>query len=145
MQCSALQLLLFLCCLQLRLHSAAIVPYAHFHGIVLSNHSYVDFSTVQDDARGSLHCHTDLHSCCTSNEGEHRGSWFFPNGSRVEYGTYIYEVGAAQKIELHHRNGAILSPTGLYRCDIQTIASHHFPTGDPVYVGLYPPDKGIAS
>ncbi|CAI8022450.1 hypothetical protein GBAR_LOCUS13186 [Geodia barretti] len=36
----------------------------------------------------------------------------------------------------------VLSPTGLYRCDIQTIASRHFPTGDPVYVGLYPPNEG---
>ena len=63
----------------------------------------------------------------------------------MEHGTFIYEVGAVQKVELRRRNGAILSPTGLYRCDIQTIASRHFPTGDPVYVGLYPPNEGRLS
>ena len=60
----------------------------------------------------------------------------------MEFGTHIYEVLAAQKVELHRRSGAPLTPSGIYRCNIQTVASHHFSTGDSVYVGLYPPGEG---
>ena len=60
----------------------------------------------------------------------------------MEFGTHIYEVLAAQKVELHRRSGAPLIPSGIYRCNIQTVASHHFSTGNSVYVGLYPSGEG---
>ena len=40
-----------------------------------------------------------------------------------------------------------MSPSGIYRCDIETIAVNDYDintvTGETVYVGLYPPSGGI--
>ena len=84
---------------------------------------------------------TSTHAAPLTKESiEEAGSFLMAAGWNMVH--TFYEVGAAQKVQLRRRNGAVLSPTGLYRCDIQTVASHRFPTGDPVYVGLYPPNEG---
>ena len=54
----------------------------------LPNNSYFDFSRVgrADNGSDSIHCHTDLENCCSMTEGpHHRGDWFFPNRSRLDF------------------------------------------------------------
>ena len=54
--------------------------YVSFMGNTLPNNSYVNLNHVGDDVSGndSLQCHTDLETCCSSNEGPYRGHWFAP-------------------------------------------------------------------
>ena len=55
------------------------VPYVSFMGVNLSNHAYVDLTTVGEnisDPGNIVRCHTDLTSCCSGPQGIHRGSWF---------------------------------------------------------------------
>ena len=39
--------------------------------------------TVEEDIGDpgdTVRCHSDLITCCSPDEGNHRGSWFFPDG-----------------------------------------------------------------
>ena len=117
------------------------IPYVSFRGESLANHSYVDLSLVNNTASGSVQCHTDLGTCCTSGQGPHRGDWYFPNGSRLmarSGGSDIYEKREAERVDLRRRNDGTAS--GIYHCFIATVAVHD--DSDPsvrehVYVGLY--------
>ena len=122
-------------------------------GDILPNHTYVDLTTVgQDiysDPGDTVRCHTDLFTCCTSKQGIHRGDWYFPDGNVLSGpggGGDIYKHRDVLRVDLHRRNAAI-SPSGIYRCDIETVAvNDNDPdtiTGETVYVGLYPPNEGI--
>ena len=62
-------------------------PYVSFKGQTLANHSYVDFSLVGYGG-DSVQCHTDLTTCCSGNQGIHRGDWYFPNGDRLQFVYY---------------------------------------------------------
>ena len=127
------------------------VPYVSFMSQTsLANHSYVDISQVGNDLSGSdsVQCLTDLESCCTGAVGPHRGDWYFPDGTRLPFaGDYsdIYESRYAQRVDLRRRNNAN-SPTGIYRCDIPTLAVHDATDisvrDTPVYVGLYTASGG---
>ena len=113
-------------------------PYVSFMGQTLADHFYVNISQV---GTGSDHvqCHTDLSTCCTNSQGFHRGDWYFPDGVRLPHpdGSDIIEWRQTQRVDLR-RNST--GPTGIYRCDIPTVAVHH-PTDNSVrasvYVGLY--------
>ena len=118
-------------------------PYVSFMDQTLANHSYVDLSLVGDDGSGSdsVQCHTDLESCCSNDQGPHRGDWYFPNGTRLPFpgGGDIFETRGAQRVDLHLRNSAT-SPVGIYRCTISTKAVHDvydISIRATVYVGLY--------
>ena len=128
------------------------VPYVSFMGMNLTNHSYVDLTTVGENISASgdtVRCHTDLTSCCTSSQGDHRRDWYFPNGYALRGSSGsgdIYQRRGDQVIHLRRRNNAT-SPSGIYRCDIPTAAVNdddipYTITGETVYVGLYPPNKG---
>ncbi|CAI8048278.1 hypothetical protein GBAR_LOCUS26643 [Geodia barretti] len=119
----------------------------------LANHSYVDISQVGSDgsASDSVQCITDLTTCCSTHQGNHRGDWYFPNGVRLLFSNSvddIYEQRVAQRVELCRRNNAN-SPTGIYRCDISTNAVHDDTDSSvrdtPVYVGLYTASGGDIS
>ena len=121
-------------------------PYVSFHGQTLANHSYVDLSLVGSDASGrdSVQCHTDLGTCCSGAQGEHRGDWFFPNGTRLPFYGHIYESRGHGRVNLRRSNNP--SPVGIYRCDIPTLAVHHstdISVRDTAYVGLYTASGGI--
>ena len=125
-------------------------PYVSFMGQTLANHSFVDLSLVGHNISGSdnVQCHTDLTTCCSNTEGDHRGDWYFPNENRLPFsgdGGDIIEQRIAQTVELRRRNSAT-SPVGIYRCDIQTVAVHDdsdiFVRDAPVYVGLYTASGG---
>ena len=120
-----------------------IAPYVSFMGETLPNHSYVDLTLVGnpvlDDDDHSVQCHTDLSTCCSGGQGEHRGDWYFPNGDRLPFssgGGDIYEQRGAQQVELRRRRSAN-SPSGIYLCDITTIAVQDNSVRETVYVGLY--------
>ena len=127
------------------------VPYVSFMGDILPNHAYVDLTTVGEDISASgdtVRCHTDLTSCCSMNEGVHRGDWYFPNGSVLSGsnamgGGDIYKLRDAQKVHIRRRNDA-MSPSGIYRCEIETVADDDAVNNiESVYVGLYPSSGGM--
>ena len=128
-------------------------PYVSFMGVNLPNHAYVDLTTVEEDTSASgdtVRCHSDLSTCCTSSEGDHRGSWYFPDGDILQFYTSssddIVMDREPQIVHIRRRNINAMSPSGIYRCDIETMAVNDDDpetiTGETVYVGLYPPSGG---
>ena len=124
-------------------------PYVSFYGDTLANHSYVDLSEVGSDDFGSdsVQCITDLSTCCRGSDGVHRGDWYFPNGTRLPFSGNgdIYEQRVTGIVDLRRRNNANSPPTGIYRCDIPTLAVHdatNTSVRDTVYVGLYTASGG---
>ena len=122
------------------LGSAQTYPNITFLGTTLANHSYVNLSLVGSDTGGSVQCHTDLSTCCSGSQGIHRGDWYFPSGTRLQFsgnGT-VYEGRGAQIVDLSRTTTG--NQSGLYRCDIATNAVHDNTdksVRDTVYVGLY--------
>ena len=144
---SLLLLLLFL----VEVHSQPTVPYVSFGqiGQALADHSYVNLSTVGSagDSSDSVVCHTDLATCCTGGQGFHRGNWSFPDGTILPFfgPTVPIVLGRAAQIAVIRRTGGATEPTGIYRCDIPTIAVHDDTdesVRETLYVGLYPADGG---
>ena len=130
-------------------HCQQTFPYVSFMGQTLANHSYVDLSTVgnADDNSDSVVCHTDLDTCCSGAQGIHRGTWSFPDGTRLPFSgpSVPISLGRAARIAVIRRTSGT-GPTGIYRCDIQTIAVHDDSDNsvrDTVYVGLYTGSGGI--
>ena len=113
----------------------------------LPNNAYVDLSLVGNATDGSdnVQCHTDLDSCCSSTQGPDRGDWRPPSSdARLPFGNEdgdIYESRRAQRVDLRRRNNANM-PSGIYRCDIETMAVHSndstgTTTRKTVYAGIY--------
>ena len=128
-------------------------PYVTFLGNILPNHSYVDLSQVGQERFGSnnntVQCHTDLSSCCRSEQGLHRGDWFAPDSdTRLPFpgeGGDIYEDRQDQVVHLLRSSNAN-GPSGIYRCVVATLAVHDDSdpsVGETVYVGLYDSGQGI--
>ena len=115
-------------------------PYVSFNNMNLPNHSYVDLSLVGDaeDGSDSVQCHTDLTSCCGSGlDSASRPDWYFPDGTEMRFefdGGDIYQRRGAQRNYLRRRNN-VLSPSGIYRCDIPTDDGDL--VRETVYVGIY--------
>ena len=120
-------------------------PYVSFMNQTLGNHSYVDISQVGTGS-DAVQCHTDLSTCCSATQGPHRGDWYFPHGDRLSIpgsGDNIFESRQAQRVELRRNRGT--GPTGIYRCDISTVAVHdydynnnyYYYMNETVYLGLY--------
>ena len=117
-------------------------PFVRFMGTNLPNHSYVDMNLVGDSADGSdsVQCHTDLETCCNGAAGPDRGDWYFPDMSRLPFSLNIimlFEGRFIQRVDLRQRIDG--GPSGMYHCDIETVAVHSDDNSDRerVYVGLY--------
>ena len=127
------------------------VPYVSFMGVNLPNHAYVNLTTVGEnisDPGDTVRCHSDLSTCCSNNEGDHHGSWYFPGGDRLRFiisSDDIVMDREPQEVHILRRNN-VMSPSGIYRCDIETNATNDDVlatiTGETVYVGLYLPNEG---
>ena len=115
-------------------------------GETLPNHAFVNLSLVGNavDGSNSVQCHTDLTTCCsgsaTSGQGADRGDWYFPSGDTLDFSSStddIYEQRTAQRVDLRRRNNADTS--GIYRCDIETMAvnSNDNTARETVYAGIY--------
>ena len=110
-------------------------PYVSFLGTNLPNHSYVDMGLVgrNDDGSDSVQCHTDLDTCCNNQAGPDRGDWYFPDMSRLPFHRGIFERRGIQRVDLRGHGGA----SGIYHCDIETVAVHDASGRERIYVGLY--------
>ena len=145
MKTTLLLLLAFLWSLG-EVHSQTEFPYVSFMNETLLNHTYVDLTLVGDPflnpSAHTIQCHTDLSTCCTGEDGQHRGDWYFPDGDRLPFPTSsldIAEARLAQRVEIRLNNNAN-STSGIYRCDIPTDAVHDeddTSVRDTIYVGLY--------
>ena len=130
--------------------SQPTVPYVSFSltGPALADHSYVDLSTVGSagDNRDSVVCHTNLSTCCTGSQGVHRGNWSFPGGTVLPFAGSSVPIGLGRAAQIAViRRSTATGPTGIYRCDIPTVAVHDDTdesVRDSVYVGLYQADGG---
>ena len=120
-------------------------PYIVFMGEILPNNSYVDLTLVGSRPGQGVECRTDLITCCGGAHGPHRGTWYFPESSRpkffVQHNTNISQSRSPipQMVQLLHRNNT-LSPSGIYRCDIATIAvnkAFDVTVSESIYVGIY--------
>ena len=118
-------------------HSQTSTPFISFQSRTLANHSYVDFNQVGVDGSDSVRCRTELVMCCSSAQGDLRGTWFFPSGDVLQFpgtGNDPFLGRGAQTVDL--RRITELSPSGIYRCNIA------FDADDPsamqtLYVGIY--------
>ena len=114
-------------------------PYLTILGNNIPNHGYVDLNIVgigfSINNVQSLQCHTDLPSCCSSSQGPNRGDWYFPNGNRLQFSGNVYEVRSDQGVHLFYKGSG--GTSGIYRCDIETIAVKDNDGRETVYVGLY--------
>ena len=128
---------LLLCLLSalVEVHSLT-APYLTFMGNNIPNHGYVDLNTVWG-GDSELRCNTDLVTCCTSVQGNDRGNWYFPNGNELGYSTDVVKGGNAQRMVLYYYYRGSGGPSGIYRCDIETIAVNNNDGNETVYVGLY--------
>ena len=76
-------------------HSQTEFPFVSFMGETLPNHSYVDLNEVGDPSHiasdASEQCHTDLSSCCSGGQGEHR-AWRLHGISLVEIDCHYLET-----------------------------------------------------
>ena len=120
-------------------------PYVSFMGNTLPNNSYVDFNLVGTKHTGSdnntVKCHTDLSTCCSRQQGPHRGDWYYPNGTRLPFSDspgVLYMLHKPQFVNLYRDGNGPTS--GIYHCTIATNAVHEDSNqhlGESVYVGLY--------
>ena len=135
-------------------HCQQTYPYVSFMNQTLANHSYVNLSQVGSDFSyyyqeypgPNVLCLTDLQSCCSRGQGPHRGDWYFPDGDRLPFTSPFVTIGEARGLWIVViRRTTPTGPTGIYRCDIATVAVHNDTdrfTRETVYVGLYESDAG---
>ena len=127
-------------------------PYVSFMNQTLANHSYVNLSLVgrpdRPESGHSVECHTDLTTCCRHDDGVHHGDWYLPNGTRLPFprNTDTFEAREFQRID--PRSNFKAFTTGIYHCDVPTIAVHNDNDTSvrdrPVYVGLYSSGGGTS-
>ena len=127
-------LLLCLLSAMVEVHSQTI-PYLTFMGNNIPNHSYVDLNTVETENTTDVQCHTDLDTCCSGTEGPDRGDWYFPNGNRLPFSGDVFEGRGPQLVVLQYTGSG--GTSGIYRCDIETVAVNNNDGHETVYVGLY--------
>ncbi len=76
--------------------------------------------------------------------GPHRGDWYLPNGDILPFpdGSDIIRIRQPQRVDLRRISSTAMGPTGIYRCDIATVAVHDDGMRETVYAGLYTSDGG---
>ena len=136
-------LLLYLLSALVEVHSQT-TPYLTIMGKTIPNNSYVNLNAVDPKSNGgnssTLQCHTDLNICCTRAQGPDRGDWYFPNGNRLPFyksiNTPVLSEGRGpQRVDVYRSGSGGIS--GIYRCDIETIAVNNNSGNVSLFVGLY--------
>ena len=127
---------LLLCLLSalVEVHSQT-APYLTFMGNNIPNHGYVDLNTVGTGSTTEVQCHTDLNTCCGGAQGPDRGDWFFPDGNRLPFSGDVYEGRGPQLVVVQYTGSG--GTSGIYQCDIETVAVNNNGGHETVYVGLY--------
>ena len=96
---------------------------------------------LSDIGEGSsaLFCLTDRTQCCSTTEGgERRGAWRFPNGDEIMQDNSsgsIYHSRSFSSVILSRRNNTE-EPTGIYTCEIPNEADT-LNTSSTLYIGVY--------
>ena len=93
---------------------------------------------LSDIGEGSnaLFCLTDRTQCCTTEAGDARGSWRFPNGSsaaRDDADLSFYAIRGYSSIRLNRRSDAV-APTGIF---IARLPDDATVSGNNLYIGVY--------
>ena len=134
---------LLLCLLSalVEVHSQT-APYLTIKGNNIPNNSYVDFNTlgnmIENQKPNTLQCNTDLNTCCRRAQGRDRGDWYFPNGNRLPFYTNmntLSEGRGPQQVVVYY--SGLGGTSGIYRCDIETIAVNNNSGNVSLFVGLY--------
>ena len=119
-------------------------PYLTIVSNNIPNHSYVNLNIVgpyrENQNSNTLQCNTDLNTCCSRAQGPDRGDWYFPNGNRLPFYNYINipflsEGRGPQRVNVYHIGSG--GTSGIYRCDIETIAVNNNSGNVSLFVGLY--------
>lgn len=99
--------------------------YLSLNGTAIANSTNILITDIGEDDNALL-CVTNLGSCCNS-VGNRTGEWSFPNGSVVPIKIQsdgIYRNRGPHVVRLNRRNG-ILSPIGLYCCQVSDATLHN--------------------
>ena len=93
---------------------------------------------LSDIGEGSnaLFCLTDRTQCCTTEAGDARGSWRFPNGyfvTRDDADLSFYAIRGYSSIRLNRRSDAV-APTGIF---IGRLPAEATGRGKNMYIGVY--------
>ena len=100
-------------------YSTQDFPRIEFMENILPNHSYIDLSEVGLTQSSSVHCHTDLVTCCSSSEGQHRGDWYPPDSeTRLPFSDpsrHIFEQRSDREVEIRRRDiDGVSAVSGIY-------------------------------
>ena len=104
-----------------------------------SNTSIVDLTAIGDGNDQALLCRTSANStawCGHSSTATSVPEWYFPNRSAVGIagdGSSFYVSRGPSVIELHRRNMQVMSPSGVYRCQLPDSMG----ISQTLYVGIY--------
>ena len=120
--------------IQVDVHSLTF-PYLTFMGNIIPNNSYVDLNTVGIENTDDVQCHTDLLTCCGGAQGPDRGDWYFSDENRLPFSGVVYEGRGDRLVVLRYTGSG--GTSGIYRCDIETVAVNNNDGRETVYVGLY--------
>ena len=98
--------------------------YFSLNEMIFGNNSIISISDIGNDQNnGALQCITDRKPCCRN--GSDVGEWYFPfpNGSKVpirfEAETFYRNRGFSDgAVNLHRLNSTVMSPTGLFCCQV---------------------------
>ena len=114
-----------------------IAPYITFMGNNIPNNSYLNLTTVGNNGvlTNNVMCYTDLNTCCSGTEGLDRGDWYLPNGNRLQFSGIVHEHRSNQLVALQYTGSG--GTSGIYRCDIETIAVNNNNGNVSLFVGLY--------
>ena len=127
------------------IESQGTFPYLSLGSSNYTNHSYLDFDRIGEVSLNQLHCHTDLATCCNNDAGDHRGNWYYPNGTQIPFGSstlYLRRQSGSVYISRETNLPAVTSAaSGIYRCTIETNAVHSpdgsNTAGETIYIGIY--------
>jgi hypothetical protein len=86
------------------------------NGRLLSPGGIVSLSEIEEGS-SALYCLTNRELCCSSEAGQSRGAWRFPNNLGVGEDTTadIYFTRGFSSLLLNRRSSAV-GPTGVYTC-----------------------------
>ena len=92
---------------------------------------------LSDIGEGSnaLFCLTDTTQCCTTEAGDARGSWQYPNSSFItpDDANCFYAIRSYSSIHLNRRSDAV-APTGIFIC---RLPDEETGSGMNLYIGVY--------
>ena len=106
-------------------------------GATYHNNSIVTLEDIGVEGDALL-CMTNLTACCQGQNGFFSGSWFFPNGTRVQSQGYqgdFYRTRGQMVVQLHRRRGGV---EGIYHCEI----TDSMYITQNMYIGVYTAKTG---